>query len=70
MRPYYRSWEGWLLNTLVAHGAIQGAGVQSDCIGYAAVEDRAGQQTLRQFECNASASNEEAVQQSIMGWGR
>jgi hypothetical protein len=55
---------------LLAHGAVRGAGIQDDCVGYAAVEERVDQQRLRRVNYNTSLSNEEAKEQSIMGWGR
>jgi hypothetical protein len=71
MRPYYRSWEGWVLNIIVAlRGVVRGLELQDDCAGYARFEEKIDQQRLRQVACNASTSDKDVEEDSIMGWGK
>jgi hypothetical protein len=60
-----------VISMLVAlHSAVRGSGFQDDCTEYAAIEERVGQQRLRQVHCNASSTGKEVEKESIMGWGR
>jgi hypothetical protein len=70
MRLYYRSWEGWMLNTMVAlHGVVRGSEFQHNCAGYARSGGRIDQQRLREAACNTSTRNKNVEEESIMGWG-
>jgi hypothetical protein len=51
------------------HGAVRGSGLQDDGVGYAGIAERVDQHRLRQVDCNASTTGEEAEDQSIMGFG-
>jgi hypothetical protein len=55
---------------LAQHAVVRGSGLEDDCTGYAAVEERVHQQGLQSTPCNKSTGRKDLEQLSLMGWGK